>query len=75
MGGGSRAYPFQSPPNTQKGKEQQKGGMVHGIINLPNTDVGPKRGTGSGMFLVILASVKKGENGVATMQDKKELSV
>lgn len=29
-----------------------------GIINLPNTDVGPKRGTGWDMFLVILASAK-----------------
>lgn len=47
-----------SDPQTQKGEAEgsKRGGW--GIINLPNTDVGPKRGTGSDMLP--LASEKSG---------------
>lgn len=59
--------PFSSPKH--KKEKLKEGGWEWGVvINLPNTDVGPKRGTGWDMFPVILTSAKS-KNSIAMIPD------
>lgn len=64
--------PFHQTPKTKKeGERSRRGGW--GIINLPNTNVGPKGGTSPYMFLVILTSQRKPND--SDRANKRSISV